>query len=73
MGLAGVALAAAVGYSHAIWWVPDRPSLHSELRLGLPQVLCAGANVLFGVGVLAMAAWRALAWGPAERSKAVLA
>jgi alpha-1,2-mannosyltransferase len=71
VGVASVAFAAAIGYSHVIWWVPINHPLHSELHLDLPQILYADAYVLLGLGALALATWRALASEPTERLAAV--
>jgi hypothetical protein len=57
-GIAGAALAAAIGYSHMIWWVPVNHPRHSELHLDLVQLVYADAYVLFGLGALAVVAWR---------------
>jgi len=59
-GIALAALAALVGYSHMIWWVPVDHPLHSELHLDPLQLLFADAYVLLGLSALAAAAWPAL-------------
>jgi alpha-1,2-mannosyltransferase len=67
-GLAAAGIAAMVGYSHMIWWVPVNHPPHSELRLDPVQLLYADAYVLIGVIALAAAAsgaWLRLA--PASR------
>jgi alpha-1,2-mannosyltransferase len=71
VGIASVALAAAIGFSHVIWWVPINHPPHSELHLDLLQILYANAYVLLGLGALVMATWRAFASGPNERPRAV--
>ena len=55
-GMAGVLVAAAVGYSHMIWWVPVNHPLHSELHLGALQLAYADAYVLVGLAALLAAA-----------------
>jgi alpha-1,2-mannosyltransferase len=64
-GLAFAGLAALIGYSHMIWWVPVNHPAHSELHLDPLQLIYADAYVLLGIGALAAAAWRA--WSPARR------
>jgi hypothetical protein len=57
VGLLAFALAAAVGLSHVIWWVPVNHPPHSELHLDVLQLLYANAYVLIAVLVLLTAAW----------------
>jgi alpha-1,2-mannosyltransferase len=57
-GLVGAALAAAIGYSHMIWWVPVNHPRHSELHLDPLQLVYADGYVLLGLAALAIAAWR---------------
>jgi alpha-1,2-mannosyltransferase len=59
-GMAAAALAAVVGYSHVIWWVPVNHPRHSELHLDLPQLFYADAYVLLGLAALAVVVWRTL-------------
>jgi len=56
-GIVGAALAAAVGYSHMIWWVPVNRPRHSELHLDPLQLVYADAYVFLGLSALAAAAW----------------
>jgi hypothetical protein len=58
-GLASVALAAAIGYSHVIWWVPVNHPSHSELHLDPLQLVYADGYVLLALAALAAVAWRA--------------
>jgi alpha-1,2-mannosyltransferase len=58
-GLACAALAAAIGYSHMIWWVPVNHPLHSELHLDPLQLVYADGYVLLALAALATVAWRA--------------
>jgi alpha-1,2-mannosyltransferase len=60
-GMAAAALAAVVGYSQVIWWVPVNHPRHSELHLDLPQLFYADAYVLLGLAALAVVAGRTLA------------
>jgi alpha-1,2-mannosyltransferase len=60
-GIAAAAFAAAIGYSHVIWWVPVNHPRHSELHLDPLQLVYADAYVLLGLGALAMLAGRASA------------
>jgi alpha-1,2-mannosyltransferase len=60
-GLAGAGLAAGIGYSHMIWWVPVNHPRHSELRLDPLQLVYADGYVLLGLAALAIAAWRSSA------------
>jgi alpha-1,2-mannosyltransferase len=57
-GIAAAGLAAVVGYSHMIWWVPVDHPLHSELHLDPLQLVYADAYVLLGLSALAVVAWR---------------
>ncbi len=57
-GVAAAVLAAAIGYSHMIWWVPVNHPRHSELHLDPLQLLYADAYVLLGLSSLAAVAWR---------------
>ena len=57
-GTAAAAVAAGIGYSHMIWWVPVNHPEHSELHLDPLQLVYADAYVVVGLGVLAVAAWR---------------
>jgi len=57
-GAAGAALAAVIGYSHMIWWVPVNHPAHSELHLNLLQLVYADGYVLLGLAALAVVAWR---------------
>ncbi len=59
-GVLAAALAAAVGYSHMIWWVPVNHPRHSELHLAPLQLVYADAYVLLGLCALAAVASRAL-------------
>jgi alpha-1,2-mannosyltransferase len=58
-GLACAAVAAAIGYSHMIWWVPVNHPAHSELHLDPLQLVYADGYVLLGLAALAAVAWRA--------------
>jgi alpha-1,2-mannosyltransferase len=62
-GLAGAALAAGIGYSHMIWWVPVNHPAHSELHLDPLQLVYADGYVLLGLAALAIAAWRSSSGG----------
>jgi alpha-1,2-mannosyltransferase len=55
VALWGAAAAAALAFSHVIWWVPVNRPLHSELHLGALQLLYADAYVLAGLCALAAA------------------
>ncbi len=55
-GIVAAALAAAVGCSHVIWWVPVNHPPHSELHLSPLRLLCADAYVLLALGALAVVA-----------------
>jgi alpha-1,2-mannosyltransferase len=55
-GLAFAGLAALIGYSHMIWWVPVNHPAHSELHLDPLQLVYADGYVLLGLGALATAA-----------------
>jgi alpha-1,2-mannosyltransferase len=57
-GLACAALAAAIGYSHMIWWVPVNHPSHSELHLDPLQLVYADGYVLLALAALAAVAWR---------------
>ncbi|HEY2201608.1 MAG TPA: glycosyltransferase 87 family protein [Solirubrobacteraceae bacterium] len=52
-GIAAAVLAAAVAYSHMIWWVPVNHPRHSELHLDPLGLIYADAYVLLALGVLA--------------------
>jgi alpha-1,2-mannosyltransferase len=58
-GLACAALAAAIGCSHVIWWVPVNHPPHSELHLDPLQLVYADGYVLLALAALAAVAWRA--------------
>jgi alpha-1,2-mannosyltransferase len=58
-GLACAGLAAAIGYSHMIWWVPVNHPPHSELHLDPLQLVYADGYVLLALAALATVAWRA--------------
>lgn len=62
-GIAGVALAAIVGYSQMIWWVPVNHPRHSELHLGGIELLYSNAYVLLGL----LALFTALLWAVGPR------
>jgi alpha-1,2-mannosyltransferase len=73
-GLAGAALAAGIGYSHMIWWVPVNHPRHSELHLDPLQLVYADGYVLLGLAALAAVAWRSsgrrLEWlGPQRKEQ----
>jgi alpha-1,2-mannosyltransferase len=51
--LAATGAVALVALAHMIWWVPVNRPRHSELHLGVPQLLYADAYVLIAVIVLA--------------------
>ena len=55
VALSGAAAAAALAFSHVIWWVPVNRPLHSELHLGALQLVYADAYVLAGLCALAAA------------------
>jgi alpha-1,2-mannosyltransferase len=57
-GAAVAVFAAAIGFSHVIWWVPINHPPHSELHLGRLELVYADAYVLLGLGALAATAWR---------------
>ena len=57
-GIVAAAVAAAIGYSHMIWWVPVNHPEHSELHLDPLQLVYADAYVLVGLSALVLAAWR---------------
>jgi alpha-1,2-mannosyltransferase len=57
-GVAAATLAAVIGYSHMIWWVPVNHPRHSELHLDPLQLVYADAYVLLGLGALAAVAYR---------------
>ena len=57
-GVAAATLAAVIGYSHMIWWVPVNHPRHSELHLDPLQLLYADAYVLLGLSALAVVALR---------------
>jgi alpha-1,2-mannosyltransferase len=56
IGLVCAGVAAAVGYSHMIWWVPVNHPRHSELRLDSLQLVYADAYVLLALLALAATA-----------------
>ncbi len=53
------AIAAAIGLSHMIWWVPVNHPEHSELHLARAQLVYANAYVLLGLSALSAVTWRA--------------
>jgi len=60
-GMAAASLAAVVGCSHMIWWVPVNHPLHSELHLDPLGLVYSNAYVLLGLAALSAGAWRAAA------------
>jgi alpha-1,2-mannosyltransferase len=66
-GLLCAGAAAAVGYSHMIWWVPVNHPRHSELRLDTLQLVYSDSYVLLALLALAATATAVVVAGRKRR------